>query len=207
MIITGLRRISAVAFAAMAIGLPALVSLAGELQMQSNLVRDDFSSGTNWLTPKAWNAIPKFETEAPGDATAEGHNWFYTQVAHNKDWFFVRYHQTAGFAGDLQYTLFDTDSNDETGWLGPNSTLASGADRVPSGASLKHARRTLSRPVAALTAVYDGVTIGTFFFWQTRPPAIDRLDATSSRIANPPSRSMSCWTLLVASWLVDLSSS
>ena len=142
MIITGLRRISAVAFAAMAIGLPALVSLAGELQMQSNLVRDDFSSGTNWLTPKAWNAIPKFETEAPGDATAEGHNWFYTQVAHNKDWFFVRYHQTAGFAGDLQYTLFDTDSNDETGWLGPNGTLAIGADRVLSGASLKDAAWT-----------------------------------------------------------------
>lgn len=120
---------------------PANIS-AGELQMQSNLVRDDFASGTNWLTPKAWNAIPKFETEAPGDATSEGHNWFYTQVAHTKDWFFVRYHQTAAFGGDLQYTLFDTDSNDDTGWLGPNGTLAIGADRVLSGASLKDAAWT-----------------------------------------------------------------
>ena len=131
-----------IAFAAMAVALPSIQSHAGELAMQSNLVRDDFASGTNWLTPKAWNAIPKFETEAPGDATAEGHDWFFTQVAHTKDWFFVRYHQTAGFAGDLQWTLFDTDSNDETGWLGPSNTLAIGADRVLSGASLKDAAWT-----------------------------------------------------------------
>lgn len=124
---------------ALAIGLPATLINAGELEMQSNLVRDDFASGSNWWTPKAWNAIPKFETEAPGDATSEGHNWFFTQVAHNKDWFFVRYHQTAGFAGDLQVMMFDTDSNDETGWLGPNNTLAIGADRILSGASLRDA--------------------------------------------------------------------
>ncbi|WP_428307787.1 PEP-CTERM sorting domain-containing protein [Lacipirellula sp.] len=135
----GTIRTRIIALAALVVALPSLASYAGELAMQSNLVRDDFASGTNWLTPKAWNAIPKFETEAPGDATSEGYDWFYTQVAHTKDWFFVRYHQTSGFAGDLQYTLFDTDSNDETGWLGPSNTLAIGADRVLSGASLKDA--------------------------------------------------------------------
>lgn len=119
--------------------LPAVVSVAAELQNQSNLVREDFDNGSNWLTPEAWNPIPKFQADTAGDGTSPGNNWFYTQVAHNSDWFFVKYHQSAGFGGDLQYMFFDTDSNGETGWLGDNNSLAIGADRILSGASMKDA--------------------------------------------------------------------
>jgi hypothetical protein len=138
---TVLRPSWVVALAALSLGLPAWQTDAAELQMQSNLVRGDFGNGEggNWTNPINWNPIPKYQADATDDATAEGHNWFYTQVAHNSDWFYVRYHQSALFAGDLQYMLFDTDSNGETGWLGDNNTLAIGADRVLSGASMKDA--------------------------------------------------------------------
>ena len=62
-----------VALSALAFGLPAFTSAGGELQMQSNLVREDFDNGSNWLTPNAWNAIPRFQTDATDDEIGRAH--------------------------------------------------------------------------------------------------------------------------------------
>src|SRR5262245_19460216 len=62
----------------------------------------------------------------------------------------------------------------------------------PCCGSVKHTRKVYLRFSVTDAAVDDGVTIGTFFFSQISPPASDRLDATSPRMARAPSRSMSC---------------
>lgn len=108
---------------------------AGELQMQSNLVRDDFDEN-NWSQAIAWNAIPRYQTDPAGDGSPQTNkDWYYTQVAHNSEWFFVRYHNNAPFAGDTQLMYFDADSDAETGLPGFSGNLAIGAEYYISGAA------------------------------------------------------------------------
>jgi hypothetical protein len=122
----------------MAIALAAIAPtvLAVELDNQSNLVRDDFDNGSNWQTPLAWNAIPRYQADGAGAPTPQGNNWHFTQVAHNDEFFFVRYSNAASFAGDLQLMYLDTDSNADTGLPGFTGTLAIGAEYHISGASV-----------------------------------------------------------------------
>jgi hypothetical protein len=108
-------------------------SHAGLLQTQSNPV----SGGFNPLSLASWDGIPQFPTEPAGDATAEGYDWFYTQVAHNNEWIFVRYHNSHQFAGDRQLMYLDTDTNRNTGLPGWTGNLAIGAERYLDGAAVK----------------------------------------------------------------------
>jgi hypothetical protein len=112
-----------------------------ELDNQSNLVRDDFGvdndEGTaKWQTPTAWNAIPKYAADPTNDGTGQGNNWYFTQVAHNSEFIFVRYSNAAAFAGDLQLMYLDVDSNRDTGLRGFSGNLAIGAEYYVSGASV-----------------------------------------------------------------------
>ena len=101
---------------------------AVELEVQSNLVPVDFA-GDAWTNFNAWKSIPRYQADPVGDAASlEGNDCYYTQVAHNADWFFLAYSNNDSFAGDRQYTYFDTDSDVDTGFGGTGGTLAVGAE-------------------------------------------------------------------------------
>lgn len=131
------HRLTATLLLALGFGLTAATTRAAELQLQSNLVKDDFGAPDgNWQKAIAWNAIPRYQTDPAGDGSpATNKDWYYTQVAHNSEFFFVLYHNNAPFAGDTQLMYFDTDSNAETGLPGWSGNLAIGAEYYISGAA------------------------------------------------------------------------
>lgn len=81
------------------------------------------------------------------------------------------------------------------------------AAATPWASSVKHTRKTYSRPSVTFTLVDEGVIIGTLLVLAMRPPASERDEATSPSSATTLFRSMSCRTFCVASLAFDLSSS
>jgi hypothetical protein len=111
------------------------------LDTQSNPVAVEFANGTTWHTAESWDGIPMYPADPVGDATpTDGLDWFFTQVAHNNDWFFIRYNNSHSFAGDRQLMYFDTDANRSTGLPGFTGNLAVGAEFYLSGAGLNDQR-------------------------------------------------------------------
>jgi hypothetical protein len=125
------------AFAAWFVALP--VVLAGVLATQSNPVSGEFSATENWTNAANWNALPRYPADPTGDGSPlDGFDWGYTQVAHNNDYFFIRYHNSHPFAGDRQLMYFDTDSDRATGLPGFTGNVAVGAEYYLSGAGLNN---------------------------------------------------------------------
>jgi hypothetical protein len=89
----------------------------------------------------------------------------------------------------------------------PSVLTTNSAPSLPCTSSVKQTRKTKGPTLVTSGFVEEGVIIGIFLRLATMPPALDRADATSPRMATTLSRSMSCRTLFVASCGDDLSSS
>ncbi len=108
---------------------------AGLLEEQSNPVPVSFAGGA-WAGIAGWTGLPQYPADPVGDASPDGYDWYYTQVAHNDDWFFIHYHNSHAFGGGRQLMYFDTDLNRNTGIPGFTGNLAVGAEFYLDGAAL-----------------------------------------------------------------------
>ncbi len=108
---------------------------AGLLETQSNEVPVEFAGGA-WAGIAGWTDLPQYPADPVGDASPDGYDWYYTQVAHNDDWFFIHYHNSHAFGGGRQLMYFDTDLDRNTGFPGFTGNLAIGVDFYLDGAAL-----------------------------------------------------------------------